>query len=367
MTTQNYQKVWRDALDNLEQQMLRGTFDSWLRGTRAIAVDDTDCITVEVKNKYAAEWLECRLNTAIERTVRRITGNGTTLRYVVAQAEADSAPQVAETTAAETDPAATPPPAESPRLVEAAARPERVETVESTADEESWTPPADAPAGFAQVSNYALRFWAPLLGRTAWRVWELCRERDRRRKKTDWTPTRRWRLSDLAAAVPCSTAALTGVERRCAVTDDGAYHVDAVAAFLEALREVTRKGNLAHVAMGDILSNIRAQYGALPFPAPHLRKIEEAARAEDHTALRDLVSAGLYRRHQNGAFDVLQREGIAEVTAYGTERRSAYGVSVRTELSWLHPSQVAQLSSAMQAEHDEWVSAHGLDADDWKC
>ena len=354
--TGDYTLVWRSALVSLEGQMLRETFDSWLRNTRAIGWAD-GCITVEVKNRYAVEWLEYRLNTVVERTVRQITGDGTTLRYVAAsdlETRTEDPPQVAEEEAAPVE-EMQPEPAAGDAVA-----------VNADADDDEWTPPADAPAGFAQVSNYALRFWAPLLGRTAWRVWELCRERDRRRRKTLWTPARRWRLADMAAAVPCSTAALTGVERRCAATDEGAYHVDAVAKLLESLREVTRKGQLAHVAMGAILSGIRAQYGALPFPSPQLKKIEEAARAEDHNALRDLVSAGLYRRHQNGAFDTLQREGIAEVTAYGTERKSVYGVSVRTELGWLHPSQVAQLSMPMQGEHDEWVSAHGLDADDWK-
>lgn len=47
--------------------------------------------------------------------------------------------------------------------------------------------------------------------------------------------------------------------------------------------------------------------------------------------------------HEPGAFDTLQAEGVAIISASGDRRHRVYTVSVRSSLPLLHPAQVADL------------------------
>ena len=76
-------QVWREALHELEMQMTRATFDTWLRGSRVVGVEE-NALTVEVRDIYAAEWLQARLSTPIHRTVAGIVGRAIDIRFEAA-------------------------------------------------------------------------------------------------------------------------------------------------------------------------------------------------------------------------------------------------------------------------------------------
>lgn len=67
------QKQWQAALGELQLQMTRATFDTWLRGSRVIAHEDNR-FTVHVRHAYAVDWLQNRLLPVIQRTLRRRAG-----------------------------------------------------------------------------------------------------------------------------------------------------------------------------------------------------------------------------------------------------------------------------------------------------
>lgn len=67
------QKLWQTTLGELQLQMTRGTFNTWLRGSRVIAHDD-NTLTVHVRHAYAVDWLQNRLLPIVERTLRRHAG-----------------------------------------------------------------------------------------------------------------------------------------------------------------------------------------------------------------------------------------------------------------------------------------------------
>ncbi len=67
------QRLWQAVLGDLELQTTRATFDTWLRGSRAIACED-EALTVYVRHAYAVDWLENRLRPVIERTLQRLAG-----------------------------------------------------------------------------------------------------------------------------------------------------------------------------------------------------------------------------------------------------------------------------------------------------
>jgi chromosomal replication initiator protein len=67
------QKQWQAVLGELQLQMTRATFDTWLRGSEVIAFDE-GLFTVYVRHAYAVDWLENRLMHLIRRTLRRRAG-----------------------------------------------------------------------------------------------------------------------------------------------------------------------------------------------------------------------------------------------------------------------------------------------------
>lgn len=77
------QRLWQASLGELELQMTRAMFDTWLRDTRCIALEDEHCLVVGVKNGYAVEWLENRLYPVIQRVLHRLGGPQIQARFVV--------------------------------------------------------------------------------------------------------------------------------------------------------------------------------------------------------------------------------------------------------------------------------------------
>ncbi len=78
----NPNEIWHATLGELQLQMTRATFDTWVRPTFAIAFENGTMV-VGVHSPYAKEWLENRLHTTIQRTLTGILGRAVEVRYVV--------------------------------------------------------------------------------------------------------------------------------------------------------------------------------------------------------------------------------------------------------------------------------------------
>ena len=63
-------RIWTRSLEELQLQMTRATFDTWLRGSKVVEASD-GCLTVAVRHAHAVDWLQNRLLPVIERTVAR--------------------------------------------------------------------------------------------------------------------------------------------------------------------------------------------------------------------------------------------------------------------------------------------------------
>jgi chromosomal replication initiator protein len=72
-TLSSAQKLWEAVLGELQLQMTRATYDTWLRGSRVVDVRD-DTLTVYVRHAYAVDWLQNRLLPIIRRTLHRRAG-----------------------------------------------------------------------------------------------------------------------------------------------------------------------------------------------------------------------------------------------------------------------------------------------------
>ncbi len=76
-------RVWQAALGELELQMTRATFDTWLRDTECLGIEDSNRLIVGVKNGYAVEWLENKLYPIIQRTLYHIANKELNARFIV--------------------------------------------------------------------------------------------------------------------------------------------------------------------------------------------------------------------------------------------------------------------------------------------
>lgn len=92
----NANEIWHATLGELQLQMPKATFDTWVRSTHAIAYRDGE-MTVGVPSPYAKEWLENRLHTTIARTITGIVGRAVQVQYIVKEkARANSLPTRAD-------------------------------------------------------------------------------------------------------------------------------------------------------------------------------------------------------------------------------------------------------------------------------
>jgi len=91
-------EVWEAALGELQLQVNKSNFDTWLKGTTGISHQD-DTLVVGVPNAFVAEWLANRLYSLISRTLANIVGKRLDVQFVVhiprrAEARPTSTPMV---------------------------------------------------------------------------------------------------------------------------------------------------------------------------------------------------------------------------------------------------------------------------------
>jgi len=65
--------AWKATLGELELQMTKATFNTWLRDAKLISYTENEFV-IGVRNDYAKDWLDNRLNDTISRTLRAIIG-----------------------------------------------------------------------------------------------------------------------------------------------------------------------------------------------------------------------------------------------------------------------------------------------------
>jgi chromosomal replication initiator protein len=122
-------QVWRAALGELQVTLSPANFETWLRDTALVDVDDTR-FRISVPNGFAKDWLESRYRSLISQTLGRIVGYGVQVEFVVGSTQdgGDVAGDDAAGATVPDDAVAVGPGrrAEAPRASEAARQPEPV-------------------------------------------------------------------------------------------------------------------------------------------------------------------------------------------------------------------------------------------------
>ena len=91
-------QVWRAALGELQVSLSPANFETWLRDTQLVDVDDQR-FRISVPNGFAKDWLETRYRSLISQTLARIVGYSVQVEFTVQSpngtataAEANGAP-----------------------------------------------------------------------------------------------------------------------------------------------------------------------------------------------------------------------------------------------------------------------------------
>lgn len=75
-------QIWNATLLELQLQMTKATFDSWIKPTFALSFDaETSELVIAVRNAYARQWLENRLLGMIDRTLNHVIGKPTKIIF----------------------------------------------------------------------------------------------------------------------------------------------------------------------------------------------------------------------------------------------------------------------------------------------
>jgi chromosomal replication initiator protein len=78
-------QVWRAALGELQVSLSPANFDTWLKDTELIEIDEQR-FRIAAPNGFARDWLDNRYRTLISQTLARVVGRSVQVEFVVADA-----------------------------------------------------------------------------------------------------------------------------------------------------------------------------------------------------------------------------------------------------------------------------------------
>lgn len=79
-------EVWRAALGELQLQLDKPIFETWLKPTEGVNFDNSRFV-VEVPTPFAVAWLERRMYQNIQKTVEKVTGHILDIQFQVSSGE----------------------------------------------------------------------------------------------------------------------------------------------------------------------------------------------------------------------------------------------------------------------------------------
>ena len=89
--TNRAQKLWTASLGQLQLQVPRSSYDTWLKGTVGLSIEG-DLLSVGTPTTFASEWLERRMHQVIEDVVSVVAGRPTRVAIKVVSPHFESDP-----------------------------------------------------------------------------------------------------------------------------------------------------------------------------------------------------------------------------------------------------------------------------------
>jgi hypothetical protein len=85
----NAEQAWQSALGQLQMEMPKASFDTWVRDTALISYED-GLFTIGVGNVYARDWLDRRLSSTVNRLLMGMMNRAVEVRFIVADRDDDA-------------------------------------------------------------------------------------------------------------------------------------------------------------------------------------------------------------------------------------------------------------------------------------
>ena len=82
MTEVSSRDIWRAVLGELQLQLPRPTFETWLKQTEGLSCDGITFV-VEVPTPFAVAWLERRMYQSIQKTMEKVTSQSLEIQFQV--------------------------------------------------------------------------------------------------------------------------------------------------------------------------------------------------------------------------------------------------------------------------------------------
>lgn len=76
------EQAWQAALGQLQMEMPKSAYDTWVKATELVAYEDGAFI-IGVQNSYARDWLDSRLSSTVKRMLTGIMNRTVSVRFVV--------------------------------------------------------------------------------------------------------------------------------------------------------------------------------------------------------------------------------------------------------------------------------------------
>ncbi len=80
--TQNIEEIWQDVLSHLSKKLKKPSFDTWIRPTKLISIDDSYA-TIAVKNEFARNFISQSFMEPLQNALKEILAASLGLRLVV--------------------------------------------------------------------------------------------------------------------------------------------------------------------------------------------------------------------------------------------------------------------------------------------
>ncbi|MCC6500939.1 MAG: chromosomal replication initiator protein DnaA [Anaerolineales bacterium] len=78
----NAEQAWQSVLGQLQMEMPRASFDTWVRDTKPVSFHN-GMLTIGVRNAYARDWLENRLANTVNRLLGSLLNGSVAVSFVV--------------------------------------------------------------------------------------------------------------------------------------------------------------------------------------------------------------------------------------------------------------------------------------------
>lgn len=88
----NADQAWQTVLAQLQMDMPRASYDTWVRDTRPVGYEN-GMLTVGVRNAYARDWLDSRLAATVNKLLIDTLNSKVSVNFIVSQSEETASSQ----------------------------------------------------------------------------------------------------------------------------------------------------------------------------------------------------------------------------------------------------------------------------------